>query len=154
MATISVLLSLAVVTTSAGVAQSPGQQHRPGAAERELRQLNDQAAKMQVDHDVATARRLLADDYVFLQADGNVSNKVQNLGIIGDPAFVCESLATEDVHVRVYGDAAVITGQAVMTATYRGQQVGGRFRYTDVWVKREGRWQNVSSQATRLPEGK
>ncbi len=150
MATLAVMALLAAASVSA--AQSPGQEDHPSAVELELRQLDELAAKMQRDHDVAAARRLLADDYLFLQADGNVSNKTENLAIIGDPAFVCGSLVTEEVRVRVYGDAAVITGVAVMAATYKGQQVGGRFRYTDVWVKREGRWQNVSSQATRLPE--
>jgi ketosteroid isomerase-like protein len=107
---------------------------------------------MLVEHDVAAARRLLSDDYVFLQADGNVSNKAQNLAVIGDPGFMCESFQTEDVEVRVYGDTAVVTGRAVMKATYRGQDTGGHFRYMDVWIKRTGSWQLVASQATLLPQ--
>jgi hypothetical protein len=38
-----------------------------------------------------------------------------------------------------------------MRANYRGQDVGGEFLYTDVWAKRDGRWQAVVSQATRRP---
>jgi len=135
-----------------GVAQSAGGQGTPRKqVEQELRRLNQEAADMQVRKDAIAAERLLADDYVFLQADGNVSNKAQNIAVIRDPAFVCQSLVTEDVTVRVYGDAGVVTGRVVMHATYGGQDVGGEFLYTDVWARRGGRWQTVVSQATRRP---
>jgi ketosteroid isomerase-like protein len=122
-----------------------------GLVEQEILRLNRAAAEMQVRKDVAVADRLLADDYLFLQADGNVSNKAQNLAVLRDPAFACTAFTTEDVVVRVLGDAAVITGRAIMRATYGGQDVGGEFLYTDVWAKRSGRWQTVVSQATRRP---
>jgi ketosteroid isomerase-like protein len=87
---------------------------------------------MQVRRDVATATRLLADDCIFTQADGNVTNKAGNIEIIGSPDFVCQSLTTDDVQVRVYGDTALVLGRATMKAIYKGQDVGGEFRYTDV----------------------
>jgi hypothetical protein len=93
----------------------------------------------------------LAEDYVFLQADGQVSNKHQNVAVIEDRAFVCRSFVTEDVVVRVYGDVGVVAGRAIMSATYKGQDASGEFLYTDVWVKRQGLWQTVASQATKLP---
>lgn len=119
--------------------------------EQELLQMNKAAGEMQVRKDTAAADRLLADDYVFVQADGQVSSKAQNLAVLRDPAFVCDSLTTQDVKVRVFHDVAVVTGRLIMRATYRGQDVGGEFLYTDVWVKRDGRWQTVVSQATRRP---
>jgi len=72
--------------------------------------------------------------------------------VIGSAEFVCESLITSDVEVRLYGETALVIGRASMKATFRGQNVGGEFRYTDVWVKRQGAWQNVASQATLLPK--
>ena len=140
---------------SASAAEGPQASEPPpnvqNPADSALRQLNREAAEMQVRKDVKAADRLLADDYVFLQADGNVSNKAQNLAVLRDAAFVCEAFATEDVVVRVYGDVGVITGRAIMRATYGGQDVGGEFLYTDVWAKHGGRWQTVVSQATRRP---
>ncbi len=141
---------IVLLGTSRGIAQSAEDQAtRQKQAERELRQLNRDVADMQVRKDAGAAERLLADDYVFLQADGNVSDKAQNIAVIRDPAFVCQSLIAEDVKVRVYGDAAVLTGIVVMRASYRGRDVSGEFLYTDVWVKRDSRWQTVVSQATR-----
>jgi len=145
--------SLAIVATLMMVGSPADAQKRESSVpvERELRRLNQQAAEMQVRHDVAAAERLLADEYVFLQADGQVSNKAQNIAVLGSADFVCESFTTEDVQVRVYEDVALVFGRAVMKATSKGKDIGGEFRYTDVWVKRAGRWQTVHSQATLLP---
>ena len=139
------------LTVSGAFAGTSGQGAK-SSVEAEIRALNDQAAQMQVSHDVAMASRLLADEYVFIQADGEVTNKAQNVAVIGLVDFVCESFTTSNIEVRVYGETAIVTGLASMTATYKGQDVGGKFRYTDVWVKRRGTWQNVTSQATLLPK--
>lgn len=146
-------LTLVLVASvgSLGVAQSVRAQSRRSQVEEELRRLNAAVSEMQVRKDVAAATRLLADDYVFLQADGQVSNKAQNIAGLGDPAFVCESLTTDGVEVRVFGDVGVITGRAHFRAKFKGQEVDDELLYTDVWVKRQGRWQNVVSQATRRP---
>jgi ketosteroid isomerase-like protein len=139
------VLALAALAIAANVsAQS--------AVEAELRRLNDDVSEMQVKKDVATADRLLADEYVFLQADGGISNKAGTLSVLKSPDFDCTLLTTEDVQVRVYGNAAVITGVARFEATLGGRDVGGVFRYTDVWVKRNGHWQTVSSHASPLPQ--
>ncbi|MEO8677955.1 MAG: lipocalin-like domain-containing protein [Vicinamibacterales bacterium] len=128
-------------------------QDRPKASiEAELRRLNDEVSSMQVRKDVATADRLLADDYVFMQADGEVANKAATLAVLKSPDFECQLFTTEDVQVRAYGDAAVITGIAHFKATFRDQIADGDFRYTDVWVKRDGGWQTVSSHASRVPK--
>ena len=144
--------ALVVVLACASSSEAAERPRKLSQLEQELRRLNDESAAMQVRKDAASADRLLAEDYVFFRADGGVSNKAQNVAGIRDPAFVCESLVTDDVQVRLYGDAAVVTGRAVIKATSRGQALGGAFRYTDVWVKRRGRWQTVVSHATRLPE--
>jgi len=121
------------------------------AVEAELRHLNDVVSEMQVKKDVATADRLLADEYVMLQADGEISTKANVLSILKSPDFDCTSLSTEEVQVRVYGNAAVVTGVAHFEATLGGRDVGNVFRYTDVWVKKNGRWQTVSSHASPFP---
>ena len=138
-----------VLTLSNACAEASGQGAK-SSVEADIRALNDQVAQMQVRHDVAMASRLLADEYIFIQADGQVTNKAQNVAVIGSADFVCDSLTTSNVAVRVYGETAIVTGLASMKATYKGQDVGGEFRYTDVWVKRRGAWRNVTSQATLL----
>lgn len=148
----SIAAAIIVLSTASSVVRPTSEQiTRSTSIERELRNLNNEVAQMQVRKDVAAAKRLLANEYTFIQADGQVSNKAQNVEIIGSADFVCQSLTTDDVQVRVYGNTALIIGRANFKATYKGEDVGGEFRYTDVWVRQGGRWQNVASQATRLP---
>jgi hypothetical protein len=116
--------------------------------------LNDEVAQMQIRKDAAAAERLLADEYLFIQGDGQVSSKAQNVEILRSADFECQALTTDDVQVRIYGNTALIIGRAHFKATYKGRDVSGEFWYTDVWVRRAGRWQNVASQATRLPTTK
>jgi hypothetical protein len=58
----------------------------------------------------------------------------------------------DDITVRLYGTTAVVRGRTVADGMFEGKPVSARIRFTDVFVKRDGRWQAVASQATKLPE--
>jgi len=64
-----------------------------------------------------------------------------------------QSITTDDVQVRVYGNTAVETGRSIMNGQDKGQTVPRDTRFTRVWVKQQGRWRLVanhySSQTTR-----
>jgi len=61
----------------------------------------------------------------------------------GDLKF--QSITTDDVQVRVYGNTAVETGRSTMDGQDKGQTVPRDTRFTRVWVKQEGRWQLVAN---------
>jgi ketosteroid isomerase-like protein len=52
--------------------------------------------------------------------------------------------------VRVFGDAAVVTGRITIKGTYKGQSIDGSYRYTDVFARKGGQWLCVASQSTML----
>ena len=72
-----------------------------------------------------------------------------------DPTTKLTSDKLSEMHVRVYGDTAVITLLDTADFIVEGKDAGGVFRLTDVWVKRDGKWQtNASSRlagTTRRP---
>jgi hypothetical protein len=59
--------------------------------------------------------------------------------------FVAESLNLEDIKVNIFGDTAVVSLFQVEKSKYDSFDCSGRYGYNDVWVKRDGRWQAVSS---------
>ena len=59
---------------------------------------------------------------------------------------------TEGVKVRIYGDAAVVTGSAEIKVSSGGRLLEFSILFTDVYAKQEGRWQMVAWQSTRKPE--
>jgi hypothetical protein len=52
--------------------------------------------------------------------------------------------------VKVYDNLAVEIGKLVSQASREGKDSGGTFRFTRVWLNRDGRWQTVAFQETRL----
>ena len=58
---------------------------------------------------------------------------------------------SDDLRVRVFGNVAVVTGVSTLTGSAKGYVAGPR-RFTEVWVKRSGRWQEVGGQSTLVPK--
>jgi ketosteroid isomerase-like protein len=65
------------------------------------------------------------------------------------PRTSTETLKVDDLSMRVFGDAAVVTGRTT-AATGAAKPVKLTLRFTDVFVRLAGRWQIVASQATQL----
>ena len=121
--------------------------------EQEIWQLETRRFEAVVRGDVAALEGILSDDLTYTHATGVFETKAEFLGKIKSGQLKYESFGPEDFRVRVYGPAAVITGIARVKVQVGGQPLSFRLRFTDVYVKRDGRWQMVAWQATRLPEG-
>lgn len=123
-------------------------------AEKELRQLEREWNTAIVRKDTAALKRILSDDFVYIDYAGGVNPKAEIIKGLKESEAVIDPFETEDVVVRVYGDTAVLTGRFKQKITYKGQVYNLEFRYTDVYVKRGKRWQAVSAHSSRIPEKK
>ena len=119
--------------------------------EQEIRRLEREWFESYVRGDRAAFDRIVADDAVMTYGNGKVGNKSEAIAEIKAPADASYSLTSDDVKVRVYGDTAIVTGRVTEKGTFNGRSLNSQSRYTDVWVRRNGRWQVVASQNTRLP---
>lgn len=119
----------------------------------ELNQLEQQLVKAWITRDRETIDALLSDDWAVIDPGGRLLTKAQVL----EEAFVSgdreiEAGSIDDVHVRFFGEVAVVTGRTAATGTYKGNRVSVKLRFTDVCVRRGDRWQVVASQGTLLSE--
>ena len=64
--------------------------------------------------------------------------------------MVFESIKDSDVKVQLYGDSAVLTGRTDIKGKEKSQDISGAYRWLRVYVKRDGRWQVVAEQVTRM----
>ena len=96
--------------------------------------------------------RIVGDDYVFTNQDAVVRTKAQMVSAYDSGSLKYESVKFDEIKVHVYGDTAVVTGRQTVKAQDNGKDISGQFRYTRVYVKRQGRWQLVATQVTRIPE--
>ena len=104
--------------------------------------------------DVAAWSRFLGDDWVLTYSDGTLVNKPMALADLKEGALRIESFQLDDVKVRVYGDTAVVTGQITEKSKFRDKDTSGVRRFTDVFVKRDGRWQAVASHESDVSGSK
>jgi len=105
----------------------------------------------QTHNDVAALTRLVADDYVLVNSDASVENKKQYLADFGLPGFKIEPYTTEQPVETVWNGAAVVAGLVYLRWTQDGERHVRPLRIAHVWAKRDGRWQLVYTQVTRVP---
>jgi ketosteroid isomerase-like protein len=143
-----VLTSMAVVHTSS---PNGGQPTGGAAAEEAVRAAELARFKAQTTGDLTALDALLGDDLVYTHSNALVDSKASYVESMRSGALKYQTIEPREMKVRVYGTTAVITAAARITAISRGQPVDNQLRYTDVWVLRDGRWQMVGWQSTRLP---
>jgi ketosteroid isomerase-like protein len=127
---------------------SPG---GPPKVEQELQALEQAWADAVKHQDVEKIARMQAEEYVFTDPAGQVWTKARELDTIKAGDLVIDSFELSDVKVRLYDNTAVVTLSIVWHGQFRGNDISGPQRMTDVFVKRNGRWQCVASQSTRIP---
>jgi ketosteroid isomerase-like protein len=103
------------------------------------------------NRDKEALTRVLADEFTFTDDAGQVSNKAQYISAAVDLIKV-DSYTVDDTVPRIYVDTGIVTGRWTGRMSIEGKDASGAFRFTDVFVRRDGRWQVVASQDTRLPE--
>lgn len=115
-------------------------------------ELERQRLQALVAADFALARSLHADDYQLISPGGGALSREQYLeGIAtGDLDYRIFEPASE-IAVRRYGQAAAVRYRARIEILVSGQRDAGLFWHTDIYEIRDGRWQAVWSQATRIP---
>ena len=123
--------------------------------------VEDEQALIKIQHEWAEARmkgdssytgRLEAKDCTVVWPDGSIVNKQEDLkSMTGDIVFT--EFKIDDLQVRLYGDTGIVVGQGMIRA-HEGKQnlLGGKFVWTDTFMKQQGEWKVVASQITPVLE--
>ena len=131
--------------------QSPSSSHQT-RAEEVIRKVDNERIQAQIHADATALDRIYAADFIGVGPSGRVRTKPQVISDFTSGDLKFQSITTDDVQVRVYGNTAVETGRSTMIGQDKGQTVPRDTRFTRVWVKQQGRWRLVanhySSQAT------
>ncbi len=163
MTRLSVVLALAILATPLAHAQTPDKKPGPppppsksgdAGVEQTLMKLENDALAALLKRDAAAFGKIFAEDAVLATPDGTLQTKAQLLADIKSGDLVIESSTIADMKVKVYGDAAVVTYTTNDKGKYKGQDVTGRYRWTDVFVRRGSAWQIVAGQGTPIPPPK
>lgn len=100
--------------------------------------------------DMAALAALFTDDYVHCHASGRIDDRA---AMVAHTEANPRTIEPRDPVIRVWGDAAIITGETVNRSVGKDGQVAlARMFTTQVARRIDGAWKFVSFQATRLPD--
>lgn len=118
--------------------------------EQEFRELDRGWVAAYLQGDTELFDRIWIEGFIFTFPFGKGTNKAQEIANIkcGDLAF--ESLSTDNIKVRVYGNTAVMAGRFMMKGRYKDRDISGQYNYINVLGKQQERWQIVASQCAHL----
>ncbi|MFL5495483.1 MAG: nuclear transport factor 2 family protein [Gemmatimonadales bacterium] len=101
--------------------------------------------------DGASLERVLAPDFLLIDVmTGSEIPRAVLLELVGSRQLVFESVERIDARVRLYGEAAVVTGQTRMQGNYGDQHFGAHSRYTHVYLRAGNAWRLASAQGTPI----
>ena len=144
MRTLRLIAALTVSLTSAARAQRP-------ANDQVLIRLTTARVMADFKADRAALDSLLADDVAYGRSNGVLDNKAEVLREVGPGGpYELDYLTPDSLRARRFGSSGVVNG--ILNVKLKAQKSPYRIRFTDVWGLRNGKWQLVSFQATRLPE--
>lgn len=101
-------------------------------------------------NDVNTIARILADEFVATYADGARGDKAKELKLAAEFNQQIDSSSLDDFMVRIYDNIALVHFTLQLTGPQKGVPLTLTYRYVDVFVFRDGRWQCLSSQSTEV----
>ena len=132
-----------------GVLMLSGLAAKAGTAEEAVIAGENQITKSQQTNNVELQAPLLADKYIATDEEGTVIvGKEANLADAKLTTF--SSMELSDLKVTVFGDTAIATGTFVDKGTYKGKAFNHRGRFTDTWVRLNGKWLCVATHSSLI----
>jgi uncharacterized protein (TIGR02246 family) len=138
------ILALTAASIALGQKQSARRDQRR-SVEQAIRQLDNERIQAQIHADAAALDRIYADDFIGVGPSGTVRTKPQVIADFTSGELKFQSITTDEVQIRVYGNTAVETGLSTMNGQDKGKAVPRDTRFTRVWVKERGRWRLVAN---------
>ena len=105
----------------------------------------------QVNGNAAELRRLIADDYTLVNSSGRIQNKAELIADYTTPGYKIEPFTVLEPVQKVWSDGAVMGGLVHLKGMDGGKPFAVTLRFADVWAKRDGKWQVVYAQVSRVP---
>ena len=146
-------LLLLVAVSPAGLAQRQSRKASRGDAQQEVLKAEREEREAYLRRDTKAIERMVADEFVFTSAR-DLGSKATLLTFMRetptDPTF---TLISEDTHVRIDGDTAVVVGRRVERRRRPDNNAEGvaYARYSRTYVRRQGRWQLLSEHLQPVP---
>ena len=151
------VIFVAIGTTLSGCDSTGPTQSAVSADEAEkitevITKLSNEWGRVRITKDIDHLRRIWADDFSYTNPDGTVANREDGFANFEDSTYTYTSARLTAFNVRVYGkNFAVGNGDHHEAGEDKdGKPFSWKFRFTNVWVRQNGKWQVVAGHSSPL----
>ena len=146
------LLAILLLPGLALAQQRAGSPDVPDSVRRQITALEERIGRANFACDYRFFAEIEAPEFIFTDSRGGVTTRAEDLAGESGCKPSKGSYSLEDIRMMGYGDVVVFNALATTLATNpKGEPVERKSRFTDVLVRRGGRWQLVSGHSSRLP---
>jgi hypothetical protein len=144
------IIALGILLTASSTVILGVETKQAGSAQEELVNLERARLAAFAKDDKPTFSKMVADEALITHGFGNVMTKAEEMAVMrpSTPERPLPALSIEEPKVQLYGDAAVMTGNLVETASDGRRELV--LRFTNTYIKKETGWQMVAGQLTTL----
>jgi hypothetical protein len=146
------LVGVGLILASAQVTHQPTM--KDNLAEEEVRGLNAEGVEAFLHNEPKAMERLWSDDFVVTNPLNKFVNKQQILRMVESGFLVITSYDRQVEYIRVYGDTVIAAGSETVVWGGKMPNAGKteHLRFTGIWMKQLGRWQEVARHANIVPQ--
>jgi ketosteroid isomerase-like protein len=145
---IPLLVALAfAVSTNTALLQAADEKSK---VEQAIQKLEHEWADALVKGDQATIDRIVSPNWTLADPEGNLITKAASDADLKSGKIKFELVHADELNVRVFADTAIAFGLVTEKSKYDGRDTSVQYRFTDVFIKKDRRWQAVSTQLTRV----
>jgi uncharacterized protein (TIGR02246 family) len=154
---VALVVVLMIAASPLAFGQAPDKKPAPAmsksadaSAEQAVMKIEQDALTALLKRDAVAFAKVFAEDAVLTTPDGGIETKAQVVADVKSGDLTLQSSTISEMKVRVYGDAAVATYITTDKGKFKGQEIDGRFRWTDTFVRRGGAWLLVAGHGTPI----
>ena len=121
--------------------------------EKILLEIEQIRIKAYIDFNRQALEEILTDDYDYVTSRGNIITRSQLISALENRDFVFDSIDLDEVRIRVYGDAAVMTGKLHEVGKSGTEPFDEAFRFTRIFIKQaDGNWRSVAYHSSKIAD--
>lgn len=144
------LTALAAVFVARPALADEKKEAADGQANEAVLKANQELTQAIMKGDAKAFERLTTERYLLISSTGKLWDKQKNLEALKEGTLTFDKLEDSDTKVNVYGDAAVVTGLSAIKGKYKEKAFDDEYRWTRVFIHRNGEWLCVSEQLSRV----
>lgn len=147
------LVLTTILTMASAQNNNPDTSKKLSSAEQAVLRVEEDLFAAIKGQDQTMLDRILAEDFVYRNPGNAEVGRAEFLKLVTSSPIKILSLWGEEMKVNVFGETAIMTGlQLAKTKNSDDQEIISAGMFTDVFVKRQGRWQLILAHAVDLPQ--